>query len=73
MYVMTHHFIHVICIIIFSYIWNDFILVTFSYDILNIHIILSSIIDSIWMKTCNEKTTSSFLFTKWLSTSQMHH
>jgi hypothetical protein len=44
-----------------NYIWSDLILVTFSYDILDIHVILSSIMDAIWMKTCNEKITSSFL------------
>jgi hypothetical protein len=33
----------------------------FSNDILNIHIILSSTIDAIWMKTHNEKMMSSFL------------
>jgi hypothetical protein len=30
-------------------------IVTFSNDILDIHVILSSIMDAIWMKTCNEK------------------
>jgi hypothetical protein len=46
MYVMTHHFVNVICIVIFEMI----ILVTFSYDILDIHAILSLIVDAIWMK-----------------------
>jgi hypothetical protein len=40
---------------------NHFILVTFSNDILDIHVILSSIMDAIWMKMCNEKTMLSFL------------
>jgi hypothetical protein len=48
--------------LLFGYnIWNDFILVTFSYDILDIHVILSSIMDARWMKTCNDKMTSAFL------------
>jgi hypothetical protein len=38
-----------------------FILVTFSYGILDINVILSSIMDAIWMKTYNEKITSAFL------------
>jgi len=38
---MTHHS-H-----FFSYIWNDFILVKFSNDILDIHITLSLVIDAI--------------------------
>jgi hypothetical protein len=38
---------------------NDFILSTFPNDILNIHIILSSIMDVIWVKTYNEKQMSS--------------
>jgi hypothetical protein len=61
MYIMTHHFVHIICIVILSYIWNDFILVTFSYDILDIQVILSSIVDAIWMKTCNKKIALNFL------------
>ncbi len=40
---------------------HHFILVTFSYDILDIHVILLSIMDILWMKTCNEKMTSTFL------------
>ncbi len=42
----------------FNHIWNDFIIVTFSNDILDIHVILPSIMDVIWMKTCNEKKMS---------------
>ncbi len=60
-YVMTHHFVHVICILFYYYILNDFILITFSNDILDIHITLSSIMDAIWMKICNEIMMSSFL------------
>jgi len=47
--------------LLFSYIFNDFILITFSNDILDIHVTLSSIMDAIWMKNCNEIMMSSFL------------
>jgi hypothetical protein len=39
-----------------------FILVTFSYDILNTHVILSSIVNVIRMKTCNEKKHHHFYY-----------
>jgi len=42
-------------------IWNDFILITFSNDNLDIHVILSSIMDAIGMKTYDEKMMSSFM------------
>jgi hypothetical protein len=48
LFVMTHCFVLVICIIIIFHIWNDFILVTFSNDISGIHVILLSIMDAIW-------------------------
>ncbi len=48
----------------FSYIWNDFILFTFSYDISDIHVILSSTMDGIWMKTYNAKPLSTFLLSR---------
>jgi hypothetical protein len=41
---------------------NDIILVTFSNDILDIHVILSSIMDALWMKNYNEKTMLSFYY-----------
>ncbi len=44
---------------------KSFILITFSYDILDIHVILSSIVNAIWMKTCTEKTTSAFLLSHY--------
>jgi hypothetical protein len=47
--------------LLFSYILNDFVLITFSNDISDIHVTLSSIMDAIWMKTCNEIMMSSFL------------
>jgi hypothetical protein len=62
---MTHHFVHIICIVIFSHIWNDFILVMFSNDILNFHVILSLIIDATWMKIGNEIAMSSFLLSRY--------
>jgi hypothetical protein len=57
------HFVHVICIVICNHIWNDIVLVTFSNVILDIHVSLSSIMDAIWIKTCNEKMMSFFLLT----------
>jgi len=54
-------FVHIICIVIFWSYLKYFILVTFSNDILDVHVTLSSIMDAIWMKTCNEKKMSSFI------------
>jgi hypothetical protein len=48
------------------------ILVTFSNDILDIHVTLSSIMHAILMKTCNEKTMSArFLVTKIQATNSL--
>jgi hypothetical protein len=48
----------------FSHILIDFILIKFSNDILDIHVILSSIMDAMWMKICNERMMSSFLLSR---------
>jgi hypothetical protein len=46
---------------------------TFSNDILDIHVILLLIINVIWMKTYNENTMSFSYYHASSSTSQMHH
>ncbi len=48
------------------------ILVKFSDDILDMHIVLSSIMNVIWMKTCNEKKIIFFIITSSFAT-QMNH
>jgi len=56
-----------IIIVIISNIWNDFIIITFSNDILNIHVILLSIMDVAMKKWRHPPITMSS------SISQMHH